>query len=45
MEFRITDNVSEQDIKDVYRELKEYNLSKLESSEITPFGAFYQISP
>lgn len=42
VEFRITDHVSEQDIQDIYRELKKYNLSKREPSENIPIGAFYE---
>lgn len=40
--FRITENVSEEDVEEIHRELKEYNRSHRESSESVPIGVFYE---
>ena len=37
-EYRITKNVFEKDVEEIFDNLKEYNLSKLECSEIVPNG-------
>ena len=42
MEFRITENVSEEDIEAIHRKLKQYNLSKREPSENIPIGIFVE---
>ena len=42
MQFRIIENVSEQDVEEIHRELKKYNHSKREKSESIPIGAFYE---
>ena len=39
-EYRITKNVFEKDVEEIFDNLKEYNLSKLEYSEIVPIGIF-----
>lgn len=42
MEIRLTEQVTEKDIEDIYKELKDYNLSKREPSEEVPIGVFYE---
>lgn len=39
-EYKITSDISSQDIEEIYDHLKEFNLSKLECSEIIPLGIF-----
>jgi len=39
-EYRVTKNVLDKDIEEVFDNLKEYNLSKLECSDIIPVGIF-----
>lgn len=39
-EYRITKNVFEKDVEEIFVNLKEYNLSKLEYSEVVPLGIF-----
>lgn len=39
-EYRVTKNVLDKDIEEIFDNLKEYNLSKLECSEIIPVGIF-----
>ncbi len=39
-EYKITKNVLEKDVEKIFDNLKEYNLSKLECSEIVPLGIF-----
>lgn len=39
-EYRITKNILEKEVEEVFNNLKEYNLSKLECSEIIPIGIF-----
>ncbi len=39
-EYRITKNVFEKDVEKIFDNLKEYNLLKLEYSEIVPIGIF-----
>jgi len=39
-EYKITKNVLEKDVEEIFDHLKEYNLSKLECSEIVPLGIF-----
>ena len=39
-EYRITKNVFEKDVEEIFDNLKEYNLLKLEYSEIVPIGIF-----
>ena len=41
-EYRVTENVSEKDIGEIFDNLKEYNLSKLECSQIVPLGVFVE---
>lgn len=40
MEIKITDNVTDKDINEIYQELKKFNLSKMDSSEEIPLGVF-----
>ncbi len=42
MEFRVTDNVTEQDIEEIHRELKKFNLAHREPSQDVPIGIFYE---
>ncbi len=42
MEFRITNDGNEKDIAEIYKMLKEYNLSKREKSEDIPLGIYYK---
>jgi GNAT superfamily N-acetyltransferase len=42
MNLRITNDGNEQDEKDIYGMLKEYNLKNRESSENVPIGVFYE---
>ena len=42
MKLRITENVTEEDIEEIHRELKKYNLSKREPSQNIPIGVFYE---
>ena len=39
-EYKVTSDISSQDIEEIYDHLKEFNLSKLECSEIIPLGIF-----
>lgn len=39
-EYGITKNVFEKDVEEIFDNLKKYNLSKLEYSEIVPIGIF-----
>lgn len=39
-EYKITKNISNQDIAEIYSCLKDFNLSKLECSEVIPLGIF-----
>lgn len=36
MEIKITDNVTDKDINEIYQELKKFNLSKMDPSEEIP---------
>ena len=38
--YKVTSDISSQDIEEIYDHLKEFNLSKLECSEIIPLGIF-----
>ena len=40
MEIKITDNVTDKDIDEIYQQLKKFNLSKMEPSEEIPLGVF-----
>lgn len=40
MEIKITDNVTDKDINEIYQELKKINLSKMDPSEEIPLGVF-----
>lgn len=40
MEIKITDNVTDKDINEIYQELKKFNLSKMDPSEEIPLGVF-----
>ncbi len=42
MEFRITNDGNEKDIAEIYKMLKDYNLSKLEKSEFIPLGIYLE---
>lgn len=42
MKFRITENVSEQDVAEIYQELKKFNMAKREPSENVPIGIFVE---
>lgn len=42
MEFRITNDGNEKDIAEIYKMLKEYNLSKREKSENIPLGIYLE---
>lgn len=42
MHMRTTENVTEQDILEIYSELKKYNLSRCEPSETIPIGVFLE---
>lgn len=42
MELRVTEHVTDEDIEEIYRELKKYNLSKREPSVEIPIGVFYE---
>ena len=42
MEFRITNDGNEKDIAEIYKMLKEYNLSKREQSEDIPLGIYLE---
>ncbi|WP_026651549.1 GNAT family N-acetyltransferase [Butyrivibrio proteoclasticus] len=42
MEFRITNDGKETDIAEIYKMLKEYNLSKREKSEDVPLGIYHE---
>lgn len=44
MKFRVTEHVTDRDIEDIYRELKKYNFTKLETSKEVPIGVFYEDS-
>ncbi len=39
-DYRVTKNVLDKDIEEIFDDLKGYNLSKLEYSEIIPVGIF-----
>lgn len=39
-EYKITKNVSGQDIAEIYDHLKTFNLPKLECSKVIPLGIF-----
>ena len=40
MEIKITDNVTDKDIDEIYQQLKKFNLSKMEPSEEISLGVF-----
>jgi len=42
MQIKITNSVTEQDIEEIHRELKKYNLSKREPSANVPLGIFME---
>ncbi len=42
MNFRISANVTEKDIEEIRGELRQFNLSKREPSEVIPLGVFYE---
>ncbi len=42
MEFRITNDGNEADIAEIYKMLKDYNLSNREKSENVPLGIFLE---
>ena len=44
-EYKVTSDISSQDIEEIYDHLKEFNLSKLECSEIIPLGIFKEDTP
>ena len=40
--LRITENVTEEDVEEIHRELQKYNRLKREASESIPLGVFYE---
>ena len=42
MEFRVTENVTEQDIEEIHRQLRAFNRAHREKSEDVPLGVFYE---
>ena len=44
MNYRVTDHVTNEDVDEIHRELKKYNLSKREPSEDVPLGVFLEDS-
>ena len=42
MNFRITENVSEQDVAEIHSQLKKYNNAKREPSTNVPIGLFFE---
>ncbi|MFB0921228.1 MAG: GNAT family N-acetyltransferase [Oscillospiraceae bacterium] len=42
MELRITDRPSEKDKKDIYHELLEYNLARIENKDVRELGIFVE---
>ena len=42
LQLRVTENVSEQDIQEIHRELRKFNRLNRETSESIPVGAFYE---
>lgn len=42
MQLKIIENVSEQDVEEIHRKLKEYNRSKREAAKSIPIGVFYE---
>ena len=42
MEFKVTHNVSQQDIAEIHSKLKAYNLSRREASKEIPIGVFLE---